>query len=74
MSDIEIYVEQKQLKMQLNVFRVMLGIAIGVAVYKTAKDNLGILTFLPVIYIPILVAIKAKLVVIDNEINARSKK
>ena len=74
MSDIEIYVEQKQLKMQLNVFRVMLGIAIGIAVYKTAKDNLGILTFLPVIYIPILVAIKAKLVVIDNEINARSKK
>ena len=74
MSDIEIYVEQKQLKMQLNVFRVMLVIAIGIAVYKTAKDNLGILTFLPVIYIPILVAIKAKLVVIDNEINARSKK
>jgi hypothetical protein len=56
----ELLQEAKKIKPTTIFDAVFIGLLIGVAIYSTVKNGLGLLSFLPLVYIPIAVKNKAK--------------
>ncbi|GGH71154.1 hypothetical protein HNQ91_003168 [Filimonas zeae] len=50
------------------------GFLIGVAVYSTVRNGFGLLTFLPVIYIPVAAKNKAKYAELERLLKERNLK
>ena len=60
LTDEELLQEAKKIK-STNVFdAVIFGILIGIAIYSSVKNGFGLLTFLPLVYIPIAAKNKTK--------------
>ncbi len=53
LTDEELLQEAKKIKSSNLYDALILGVLIGIAIYSTVTNGFGLLTFLPVIYIPI---------------------
>lgn len=53
---------------------VIFGVLIGIAIYSSVNNGFGLLSFLPLIYIPIAVKNKAKISVLENLLKERNLK
>jgi hypothetical protein len=60
LTDQELLQEAKKSKPTIIYDAVIFGILIGIAIYSTVNNGLGILTFLPLVYIPIAAKNKIK--------------
>lgn len=49
----ELQQEAKKMKSNKIFDAVMFGLLIGIAIYSTVKNGFGLLTFLPLLYLPI---------------------
>jgi hypothetical protein len=53
LTDQELLQEAKKFKSFILYDKVIFGVLIGIALYSTINKGLGLLTFLPLVYIPI---------------------
>ncbi|SEO59123.1 hypothetical protein SAMN05192574_109206 [Mucilaginibacter gossypiicola] len=60
LSNEELLQEAKKIKSSKIFDAAIFGFLIGVAVYSTVRNGFGLLTFLPIIYIPIAAKNKAR--------------
>ncbi len=60
LTDQELLLEAKKSKPTDLYDPVIFGILIGIAIYSTVNNGLGLLTFLPLVYIPIAAKNKIK--------------
>jgi hypothetical protein len=60
LTDNELLQEAKKSKPTILYDMVIFGILIGIAIYSTVNNGLGLLTFLPLVYIPIAAKNKIK--------------
>jgi len=60
LTDEELLQEAKKNKPTTLYDAIIFGFLIGVAIYSTVKNGLGLLTFLPLVYIPIAAKNKTK--------------
>jgi len=60
LTDDELLLEAKKAKSIKLYDSVIFGILIGIAIYSTVNNGLGLLTFLPLVYIPIAAKNKKK--------------
>ena len=59
-TDEELLQEVKKIK-STNIFdAVIIGLLIGIAVFSVVKNGFGLLTFLPLVYVPIAAGNKSK--------------
>jgi len=61
LSDEELLQEVKRMKATKLYDPVIFGVLIGIAIYSTVKNGLGLLTFLPMVYLPIAAKNKLKI-------------
>ena len=61
LSDEELLQEVKRMKATKLYDPVIFGVLIGIAIYSTVKNGLGLLTFLPLVYLPIAAKNKLKI-------------
>jgi hypothetical protein len=74
LTDQELLQEAKKSK-SINLYdAVIFGILIGIAIYSTVKNGLGLLTFLPLIYIPIAAKNKIKNKALEKLLKERNLK
>lgn len=59
-SDEEQLQKAKKIKAHILFDAVIFGILIGIAIYSSVKNGFGLLTFLPLVYLPIATKNKAK--------------
>jgi len=57
----ELLQEVKRMKATKLYDPVIFGVLIGIAIYSTVKNGLGLLTFLPLVYLPIAAKNKLKI-------------
>ncbi len=57
----ELLQEVKRMKATKLYDPVIFGVLIGIAIYSTVKNGLGLLTFLPMVYLPIAAKNKLKI-------------
>lgn len=57
----ELLQEAKRMKATKLYDPVIFGVLIGIAIYSTVKNGLGLLTFLPMVYLPIAAKNKLKI-------------
>jgi hypothetical protein len=60
LTDQELLQEAKKFKPFVLYDKVIFGVLIGIALYSTINNGLGLLTFLPLVYIPIAAKNKIK--------------
>ena len=60
LTDEELLQEAKKMKSARVLDAGIVGFMIGVAIYATVKNGLGLLTFLPLVYLPIAAKNKTK--------------
>ena len=61
LTDEELLQEVKRMKATKLYDPVIFGVLIGIAIYSTVKNGLGLLTFLPMVYLPIAAKNKLKI-------------
>lgn len=74
LSDAELLQEAKRQKPTMVYDSVIIGVLIGVALYSTVKNGWGLLTFLPLIYLPIAARNKTKQKELDKLLSERNLK
>jgi uncharacterized membrane protein YobD (UPF0266 family) len=74
LTDQELLQEAKKSKPTNLYDAVIFGILIGIAIYSTVKNDLGLLTFLPLIYIPIAAKNKIKNKALEKLLKERNLK
>ncbi|MBL7952959.1 MAG: FUSC family protein [Flavobacteriales bacterium] len=57
----ELLLEAKRLKPMKIMDAVLIGVLIGIATYSTVKNGAGLLSFLPLVYLPIAARNRIKL-------------
>ncbi|WP_316803498.1 hypothetical protein [Pedobacter nototheniae] len=60
LTDEDLLQEAKKIKSTKYFDGFFIGLLIGIAVYSTVKNGFGLLTFLPLVYLPIAAKNKAK--------------
>ncbi len=70
----ELLQEVKRMKSTKLYDPVIFGILIGIAIYSTVKNDLGLLTFLPLVYLPIAAKNKLKIKELEKELKERNLK
>lgn len=60
LSDEELLQESKNMKRYAIYDAVIFGFLIGIAIYSSVKNGFGLLTFLPLVYIPVAAKNKSK--------------
>lgn len=74
LTDEELLQEAKK-KRSINFYDALIfGVLIGIAVYSSVKNGFGLLTFLPLVYIPIAAKNKAKNKVLEKILKERNLK
>lgn len=73
LSEEEFQVAAKKIKSSKVYDSIFFGFLIGVAIYSTVKNGFGLLTFLPLVYIPISAKNKKKRDELDQIIKDRKK-
>lgn len=71
LSDNELALEEKHQKKLYNVFRFLLGIIVVSTIFSSIKTGLKVSTFLPLLFIPIVLSVRKKYKKIIAEINIR---
>lgn len=74
LTDEELLLEAKKHKPTKVYDAVIFGILIGIATYSTIKNGLGLLTFLPLVYIPIAGKNKTKNRALEKLLKERNLK
>ena len=70
----ELLQEAKKIR-STNIFdAVAIGFLIGIAIFSVVKNGFGLLTFLPLVYIPIAVKNKTKNKALENLLRERNLK
>ncbi len=72
LSDEELKQEVKKGKQRNLYDAVFLGVLIGIAAYSSVKNGLGLLTFLPLVYLPIAVKNNKKTKEVDKLLKERN--
>lgn len=73
-TDQELLEETKKNKSGSIINAVLFGVMVGVATYSTVNNGLGILTFFPLLFIPMLTKNRARQKALDQEIKNRNLK
>jgi uncharacterized membrane protein YobD (UPF0266 family) len=74
LTDDELLEEAKKFK-SINTYDALIfGFLIGIAIYTTVKNGFGLLTFLPLIYLPIAGKNKTKSKALENLLKERNLK
>lgn len=74
LTDEELLQKTKKIK-SINFFDALIfGVLIGIAVYSTVKNGFGLLTFLPLIYIPVAANNKKKNKELEDLLKERNLK
>ncbi|MCG8696969.1 MAG: hypothetical protein MI922_02855 [Bacteroidales bacterium] len=60
LSDQELLQEAKKVKTTYLYDAVIIGFLVGIAIYSSMKNGFGLLTFLPLVYLPIAAKNKIK--------------
>ena len=60
LSDQELLQEAKKVKTTYLYDAVIIGFLVGIAIYSSVKNGFGLLTFLPLVYLPIAAKNKIK--------------
>ena len=74
LTDQELLQEAKRNKNSGTIDAVIFGLLIGVAIYSIANNGIGVLTFLPVIYIPIVAMNKRRNKALVKQLEERNLK
>ncbi|MDQ7918062.1 FUSC family protein [Mesonia sp. MT50] len=74
LTDEELLQEEIRIKPFKLYDAIIFGVLIGIATYKTLKNGLGLLTFLPLIYLPIAANNKAKSIALQKLLKDRGLK
>lgn len=74
LSDAELLQEAKKMKPTKIYDAVIFGFLIGVAIYSTVNNGFGLLTFLPLVYLPIAGRNNAKRSALEKLLNERNLK
>lgn len=74
LTDQELLQEAKRNKNTGTIDAVIFGILIGIAIYSTVHNGLGLLTFLPLVYIPIAAKNKIKTKALGKQVEERNLK
>jgi hypothetical protein len=71
LSNEALLLEAKKQKAAFNAFKFIFGILVCVSIYLTVQKGFGVFTTLPVVFIVLIVAMKASLNSIKKEIESR---
>lgn len=71
LTDEELLKEAKRMKPTKMYDTVIFGFLIGVAIYSSVKNGIGLLTFLPIIYLPVANKNNAKRKELENLLKER---
>ena len=71
LSDAELLDRKKKIKAGKITDALMVGFMIGVAVYSTVKNGWGLLTFLPLLIIPVVAKNKKMYDAVEAELKGR---
>ena len=74
LTDEELLKEAKKVKPTYLYDAAIFGILIGIAIYSTVNNGLGLLTFLPLVYIPIAAKNKTKNKALEKLLKERNLK
>jgi hypothetical protein len=74
LTDKELLLEAKKAKPTNLYDAAIFGILIGIAIYSTVNNGLGLLTFLPLVYIPIAAKNKTKNKALEKLLKERNLK
>jgi hypothetical protein len=74
LTDQELLKEAKRMRPTILYDAVLFGVLIGIAIYSTVNNGLGLLTFLPLVYIPIAAKNKIKNQALEKLIKERNLK
>lgn len=68
----ELLTEQKKRKSSYTIFRIVIGIMLGVAIYSTIVKGLSFSSVLPVFFLPLAFSIKKQFDEVKKEIQSRN--
>ncbi|MCA1764066.1 MAG: FUSC family protein [Cryomorphaceae bacterium] len=74
LSDEELLAAWKTAKSMKGYDAVIFGVLIGIAIYSVVKNGFGLLTFLPLIYLPVAGRNNKKFRELDNLLKGRELK
>ncbi|NEN22369.1 FUSC family protein [Cryomorpha ignava] len=74
LTDQELLLEAKNSKRTKVYDAVIFGVLIGIAIYSSIKNGFGLLTFLPLVYIPIAAKNKTKNTALESLLKERNLK
>jgi hypothetical protein len=74
LTDQELLQEAKKIKSTNLTDGVIIGVLIGIAIYSTVKNGFGLLSFLPLIYIPIAAKNRTKNKAVNDLLKERNLK
>lgn len=74
LSDEELLEQVKNMKPTKIYDAVFFGVLIGIAIYSTVKNGFGLLTFLPLVYLPIAAKNKNKIKELEKLLKERNLK
>ncbi len=72
LSDEELLQKAKKIKSTKLYDALIFGFLVGVAIYGSAKNGLGIFTFIPIIYLPIAAQNRKKNKALENLLQERN--
>ena len=71
-TDEELRLEIQQIKSSNLLNAVLIGVMIGVATYSTVKNGLGILTFFPIFFVPMMIKKRARKKILEQQMRDRN--
>lgn len=71
-TDEELRLEIQQIKSSNILNAVLIGVMIGIAIYSTVKNGLGILTFFPLFFVPMMIKKRARKKVLEEQMKERN--
>lgn len=74
LSNVELLEEAKKMKSSKLFDAACIGFLLGIAIYSTVKNGWGLLSFLPLVYIPVAARNKAKNKFLTELLKARNLK
>ncbi len=74
LTDEELLRQAKNMKPTKIYDAVFFGVLIGIAIYSSVKNGFGLLTFLPLVYLPIAAKNKTKIKELERLIQERNLK
>lgn len=72
LTDAELLAQAKKSKQSKIYDAVIIGILIGIGIYSSVKNGLGLLTFLPLVYLPIAAKNKIKNSTLEKTLKERN--